>query len=68
MAGKVPEGKGKDMALDILKSGKALQAMKRIIKAQGGNPDIKPEQVEVGPYIAEINRLKMVLSPMLIIL
>lgn len=58
MAGKVPEGKGKDMALDILKSGKALQAMKRIIKAQGGNPDIKPEQVEVGPYIAEIKSTK----------
>ncbi|MBD3354278.1 MAG: thymidine phosphorylase, partial [Candidatus Lokiarchaeota archaeon] len=32
----------------------AYKAMKRIIKAQGGNPDIKPEDIEVGPYMAEM--------------
>ncbi|MEX2683702.1 MAG: AMP phosphorylase [Candidatus Sigynarchaeota archaeon] len=52
MAGKAPEGKGKDLAIDILKSGKAYQAMRAIIKAQGGNPDIKPEDIEVGPHVA----------------
>lgn len=53
MAGKVTEGKGKDMALDILNSGKAYEAMKRIIKAQGGDPEIDPESIEVGPYVNE---------------
>ncbi|MHA1920354.1 MAG: AMP phosphorylase, partial [Promethearchaeota archaeon] len=54
MAGKAPEGKGKDLALDILNSGKAYEAMKRIIKAQGGNPEIKPEEIKVGPFITEM--------------
>jgi len=40
MAGKVQEGQGKGLAIEILKSGEALKAMKRIIKSQGGNPDI----------------------------
>ena len=53
MAGKAPEGRGKDLALDILNSGKALAAMKRIIKTQGGNPDIKPDDIEIGPFVFE---------------
>jgi AMP phosphorylase len=54
MSGKAGEGKGKDMAIDLLRSGKAYDAMKRIIKAQGGNPEITPEQIEVGPFIEEL--------------
>jgi AMP phosphorylase len=54
MAGKCQEGQGRDLALEILKSGKAYETMKHIIKIQGGNPEIKPEDIEVGPYIAEM--------------
>jgi AMP phosphorylase len=54
MAGKAPEGKGKHVAVEILNSGKAYDAMKRIIQIQGGNPDIDPEKIEVGPFIAEM--------------
>ncbi len=54
MAGKAQEGKGKDLALEFLNNGKAYNAMKRIIKAQGGNPDIDPEKIEVGPFMQEM--------------
>ncbi|WP_371803897.1 AMP phosphorylase [Candidatus Lokiarchaeum ossiferum] len=54
MAGKAQEGQGKDLALEILNSGQAYTAMKRMIKAQGGNPDISPENIEVGPFVAEM--------------
>ncbi len=54
MGGKAQEGQGKDLALEILNSGKAYKAMKRIIKAQGGNPDIKPEEIKIGPFVEEM--------------
>ncbi|MHA1697973.1 MAG: AMP phosphorylase [Promethearchaeota archaeon] len=54
MGGKAPENEGKALAIELLESGKAYAAMKRIIKAQGGNPDVKPEDIEVGPYMAEM--------------
>lgn len=54
MAGKAKLGEGKKMAKEILKSGQAYQAMKRIIKAQGGNPEITPEEVKPGPYRADL--------------
>jgi AMP phosphorylase len=36
------------MAMEILRSGKAHQKMREIIAAQGGNPDIKPEEIPIG--------------------
>jgi AMP phosphorylase len=54
MAGKAPEGKGKDLAVKLLQSGEAYEAFKRIVAAQGGNPDIRPEDIEVGPYVADL--------------
>lgn len=54
MGGKAPEGKGKELAIEILKSGKAYAAMKRMLSAQGGNPDIHPDDIEVGPHVAEM--------------
>ena len=53
MGGKAERGKGQDMAKEILRSGKAYEKMKQIIKAQGGNPEIKPEDIELGPYMKE---------------
>jgi AMP phosphorylase len=41
-------GAGKQMAVEILKSGKAHQKMREIIEAQGGNPNIKPEDLPIG--------------------
>ncbi|MHA1341610.1 MAG: AMP phosphorylase [Promethearchaeota archaeon] len=54
MGGKAPEGKGKEKAIETLKSGKAYEQMKKIIRNQGGNPNIQPEDIEVGPYVQEI--------------
>ena len=41
------------MAKEILSSGKAYEKMKQIIKAQGGDPEIKPEDIELGPHVKE---------------
>ncbi|MHA1796289.1 MAG: AMP phosphorylase [Promethearchaeota archaeon] len=54
MAGKAKLGEGKKLAKEILKSGQAYQAMKRIIKAQGGNPEIKPEEIKIGQYHTDL--------------
>jgi len=44
-------GKGsKKTAEALIKNGKAEKKLREIIKAQGGNPDIKPENIRVGPY------------------
>lgn len=37
-------------AKEMLESGKAYRKMQEIIKAQGGNPNIKPEDIELGKY------------------
>ncbi len=54
MAGKSAHGTGKKLAKEILKSGEAYKAMKRIIKAQGGDPEIDPENIAVGPFHKEL--------------
>lgn len=38
------------VAKEILESGKAYKKMQEIIKAQGGNPNIKPENIKLGKY------------------
>jgi AMP phosphorylase len=38
---------GKGMAKEILRSGKALEKMREIINAQGGDPDVNPESLEI---------------------
>jgi AMP phosphorylase len=53
MGGKAQKGKGQNLAKDILRSGKAYDKMKRIIEVQGGNPEIKPEDIKLGPYSKE---------------
>jgi AMP phosphorylase len=39
---------GKETAMEILRSGKAEKKMREIIEAQGGDPDIKIEDISVG--------------------
>jgi AMP phosphorylase len=50
MAGKATKGNGQDIAKEILQSGHALKKMKEIIEAQGGDPNIKSEQIAIGTH------------------
>ena len=45
---------GTQKAKGILKSGEAEKKLREIIAAQGGDPDVKPEDIEVGNETAEI--------------
>jgi AMP phosphorylase len=45
---------GKQEALRLLRSGKAYKKLREIIEAQGGDPDIKPDYLEIGPKRAEV--------------
>ncbi|MBU7031687.1 MAG: AMP phosphorylase [Theionarchaea archaeon] len=54
MAGKVGSSlEGKILAEDILQH-RALPKMKEIIEAQGGNPDLRPEEIPVGDCVVSI--------------
>jgi AMP phosphorylase len=46
--------RGYDRAREILESGKALQKFREIVKAQGGNGDIKSEDIKIGKFKAEV--------------
>ncbi|MEM2974002.1 MAG: AMP phosphorylase [Candidatus Micrarchaeia archaeon] len=54
MVGKAPLGKGSDMALNIIKTGKAYDKMMEIIEAQGGNPKIKIDDLPIGKHKYEV--------------
>ena len=46
--------KGKQKAEELLRSGKAEKKLREIIEAQGGNPEIKPDEIEIGDKKVEI--------------
>lgn len=50
-------GAGRQMAVEILNSGRAYQKMREIIEAQGGDPDVKPEDLPIG------DKKEIVLAP-----
>lgn len=54
MVGKALPGKGTEMALDIVKKGKAIEKMREIIEAQGGNPKVKIDDIPIGKYKYEV--------------
>ncbi len=54
VAGVVPRGKGAYLAKDLIKSGKSLEKMREIIEAQGGYPNVKPEDIPVGEKVVTI--------------
>ncbi len=54
MAGQAPKGAGKKVAKEILRSGKSLEVFKEMVNAMGGNPEVKPEDIEVGKHRVEI--------------
>ena len=44
------QGKGAEAALNLIKSGAADKKFRQIIELQGGDPNIKPEDVKLGQY------------------
>lgn len=54
MAGKAAKGEGETVAREILESGQALSKMKDIIAIQGGNAEIKADDLKPGEYYAEV--------------
>lgn len=51
MAGKAGRNEGQTLALEILRSGRALTKFREIIKIQGGNPDISSRDIVLGEHI-----------------
>jgi len=50
MGSKAQRGRGKEIAEKMIDSGKALSKFREIIREQGGNPKVKPEDIPVGTY------------------
>jgi putative thymidine phosphorylase len=55
LVGKAKPGHGAKLAWKTLESGAAWKKMQEIIKAQGGNPDIEPNQIVLGAHKYYIN-------------
>jgi AMP phosphorylase len=54
MGGVSAKNEGQKMAMEIVKSGKALKKFKEIIEVQGGDPNVMSEQVPVGDKVATV--------------
>ena len=50
LTGKVKKGHGSKIAWEALESGQAWKKMQEIIKAQGGNPNIQPDDITLGAH------------------
>ncbi|GAB4308049.1 MAG: AMP phosphorylase [Promethearchaeota archaeon] len=54
MGGVVPKGRGQERAKEILRSGAALEKMRQIVEAQGGDPEVTPADLPVGRHVHEV--------------
>ncbi|MHA1228516.1 MAG: AMP phosphorylase [Candidatus Hodarchaeales archaeon] len=54
MAGKALRGQGRELAKSILYKGQAWEKFKEILEVQAGNPNMKPDDIQVGQYTCEI--------------
>ena len=54
LGGKAVRGEGQTLAREILTSGRALEKMREIIDAQGGDSEVQSTQIQVGGCRAEI--------------
>lgn len=54
MGGAASRDHGKALALETLRNGKALEKMKQIIEAQGGDPNVSSADIKIGEYTADI--------------
>ncbi|MDD1700215.1 MAG: AMP phosphorylase [Methanoregula sp.] len=55
MSGKAARGTGMDMAQDILRKGKALEKFRQIIEIQGGDPNVKSDDIIPGEHQFVVN-------------
>ncbi|MHA1169005.1 MAG: thymidine phosphorylase, partial [Candidatus Hodarchaeales archaeon] len=53
MSGKSPQGRGQDYAMSLLHSGRAYEKFKDILEAQNADPNMIPEDIEIGSAIYE---------------
>lgn len=51
-------GKKKKLARELLESGEAWKKMREIIRAQGGKPNIKPENLKLGKIVLNVKSKK----------
>lgn len=58
LTGKVKKGQGSHLAWETLESGAAWKKMQEIIKAQGGNPNVKPDDIVIAAHKKYINAAK----------
>lgn len=54
LSGKVEKDRGYEVAQHFIDSGKALEKMRQIIAAQGGNPNIKSSDIAIGQFVYEV--------------
>lgn len=57
LSGRVKRGQGADLAKDILDSGKALQKFREMIVIQGGDPNVKPADIQIGKFTNDYQAL-----------
>jgi AMP phosphorylase len=55
MAGKAARGAGQDAAQELLTKGAAAEKMREIIGIQGGNPDVRAEDIVPGEHSFAVN-------------
>ncbi len=55
MGGTAARGRGKELAMETLSSGKALTKLREIIAAQGGNPKISHRDIKPGEHRGDLN-------------
>jgi len=50
LSGKVPSGHGMEVARSIFEKGLSCEKFKQIVEAQGGDPDVKPDDIPIGSH------------------
>lgn len=55
MSGKAARWKGAEMAAEIVKKGDALKKLRQIIEIQGGDPNVKSDDIEPGRHQFVVN-------------
>jgi AMP phosphorylase len=55
MSGKAAKGAGSSMAAEVLKKGDALKKFREIIEIQGGNRDVKSDDIQPGEFSFVVN-------------
>lgn len=54
LGGVAGSNRGKEIAKKTLESGKALEKFREIVSAQGGNPSLKADDIELGQYTYDL--------------